>query len=311
VKYLVTGGAGFIGSNLADRLVDADHHVIVVDNLSSGHREQVPGSANLYQMDVSNQFWLERVLEREKPEAVCHLAAQISVRKSVEDPSFDARVNILGSLAVIETCRRHGVRRLAFASTGGAIYGDAGEIPTTEDYVAAPLSPYGASKLSVEHYLHLFHQLDGFSGVALRFANIYGPRQDPHGEAGVVAIFSRTLLAGEAPIIHGAGDETRDYVYVGDVVAALAAALRSDVTGAYNVGTSIETDVNQLYGLIATAAGSELIPTHGPDRPGNQRRSCVATDRIQADLGWTPQVALAEGIPLTVDYFREEANTQA
>ncbi|GAC1334393.1 MAG: SDR family oxidoreductase [Candidatus Dormibacteria bacterium] len=305
MKVLVTGGAGFIGSNLADRLVADGHQVVVVDDLSSGKRQQVPAEANFYQMDIESR-WLDRVIERERPEAVCHLAAQMSVSRSVREPLFDARVNVVASLGLLAACQAHGVKRLVFSSTGGAIYGEADIIPTPEDYPAAPVSPYGASKLSFEHYLHVYRAIHGFSSVALRFANVYGPRQDPHGEAGVVAIFSRALLAGEVPTIHGAGDETRDYVYVGDVVAAIAAAVRSDLSGAYNVGTSIETDVNALYALIAEAAGSGIKAEHGPDRAGNQRRSCVANGKIKADLGWEPRVALAEGIPLTVDYFRQE-----
>ena len=304
MKVLVTGGAGFIGSNLADRLAEDGHGVVVLDNLSSGHREQVPGSASLYQLDIGNQFWLDRVVEREKPDAVCHLAAQISVRRSVEDPSFDARVNILGSLAVIEACRRHQVGRLLFASTGGAIYGDAHEIPTPETYTAAPLSPYGAAKLSVEHYLHLFHEMDGFSTVALRFANVYGPRQDPHGEAGVVAIFSQSLLDGRSPVINGNGRQTRDYVFVGDVVEAIAAALKSEATGSFNIGTGVETDVNQLYSLVAAAAGSSLEAHHGPAKEGEQLRSCLDTTKASEELGWQPRVDLADGIRRTVDYFR-------
>ncbi|MFN2466392.1 MAG: NAD-dependent epimerase/dehydratase family protein [Candidatus Dormibacteria bacterium] len=309
MKVLVTGGAGFIGSNLADRLVADGHQVVVVDDLSSGKRHQVPVGANFYQMDVESR-WLDRVVEKEQPEAVCHLAAQMSVSRSVREPLFDARVNIIGSLGLLAACQAHGVKRVVFASTGGAIYGEAEVIPTPETYTAAPVSPYGASKLSFEHYLHVYREIHGLSSVALRFANVYGPRQDPHGEAGVVAIFSRALLAGAVPTIHGSGGETRDYVYVGDVVEAVVAGLRSDVRGSYNVGTATETDVNALYSLIASAVGTDRVAEHGPDRPGNQKRSCVAIDRIRDELGWTPRVALADGIPLTVDYFRTEALSQ-
>ncbi|MEA2684486.1 MAG: UDP-glucose 4-epimerase [Chloroflexota bacterium] len=306
MKVLVTGGAGFIGSNLADQLVEDGHDVVVVDDLSSGKRSQVPAGANFYHMDVESR-WLDRVIERERPEAVCHLAAQISVSRSVREPLFDARVNIIGSIGLLAACQAHGVGRVVFASTGGAIYGDADTIPTPETYIAAPVSPYGASKLSFEHYLHVYRAVHGLSSVALRFANVYGPRQDPHGEAGVVAIFSRALLRGDKAVINGDGKQTRDYVFVGDVVAALTAALRSDVTGSYNVGTASETDVNALYRMIAAAAGTDADAEHAPARPGEQLRSCVAVDRIAADLGWQPRVALAEGIPLTVDYFRKEA----
>ncbi|MFN2463844.1 MAG: NAD-dependent epimerase/dehydratase family protein [Candidatus Dormibacteria bacterium] len=310
MKVLVTGGAGFIGSNLADRLVADGHQVVVVDDLSSGKRHQVPSEANFYQMDVESR-WLDRVIERERPQAVCHLAAQMSVSRSVREPLFDARVNVLASLGLLEACRVHGVKRLVFSSTGGAIYGDADVIPTPETYTPAPVSPYGASKLSFEHYLHVYRVAHGVSSVALRFANVYGPRQDPHGEAGVVAIFSRALLAGETPTINGDGSETRDYVFVEDVVSAIVAAVGSDVSGAYNVGTAIETNVNELYAMIASAAGSTVEPMHGPDRPGNQKRSCVANGLALADLGWQPNVSIAEGIPRTVDYFRTEVAGEA
>jgi UDP-glucose 4-epimerase len=306
MKVLVTGGAGFIGSHIVDRLVDEGHEVVVVDDLSSGKRHQVPAGANFYHMDVESR-WLDQVVERERPEAVCHMAAQMSVSRSVREPLFDARVNIMGSLGLLADCQAHGVRRVIFASTGGAIYGDADTIPTPETYPAAPVSPYGASKLSFEHYLHVYRQVYGLSSVALRFANVYGPRQDPHGEAGVVAIFSRALLQGGTALINGDGAQTRDYVYVRDVVDAISSALKSDVTGGYNVGTATETDVNELYRLIASAAGTSIEPEHGPARPGEQKRSCVAIEHIRTDLGWQPRVALAEGIPLTVDFFRKEA----
>jgi UDP-glucose 4-epimerase len=310
LKVLVTGGAGFIGSHVADRMVADGHDVAVVDDLSSGRREQVPGAANLYQMDVESR-WLDRVIERERPEAVIHLAAQVSVSRSMREPMFDAQVNVLGSLGLVLACRQHGVRRLVFASTGGAIYGDTEVLPTPETFPAWPESPYGAAKLAVEHYLHLFHRLDGFSAACLRFANVYGPRQDPHGEAGVVAIFAGALLEGRAPTIHGDGRKTRDYVYVGDVVEAVAAAMRGEACGAFNIGTGIETDVNRLYGLIAGAAGSDLAAVHGPDRPGDVERSCLAIGRATEVLGWRPRVELAEGVALTVDYFRQRVAATA
>jgi UDP-glucose 4-epimerase len=310
MKVLVTGGAGFIGSNLADRLVEEGHHLVVLDDLSSGKRDQVPAAANFYQMELDSR-WLDRVIEREKPEAVCHLAAQISVRRSVEDPVFDARVNVLASIGLIEACRTHGVSRFVFASTGGAIYGDADQIPTPETYVPAPVSPYGTSKLCVEHYLYCFRELYGFSSAALRLSNVYGARQDPHGEAGVVAIFSRALLEGRPATINGDGLQTRDYVYVGDVVEAFVQALRSDAQGSFNVGTATETNVNELYEQIARAAGSNAPALHGPPRPGEQKRSSIDPSLIRHELGWEPKVQLPEGIELTVDYFRHEVGAAA
>jgi len=310
MKILVTGGAGFIGSNLADRLVAEGHQLVVIDDLSSGKRHQVPAAANFYQMELDSR-WLDRVIEREKPEAVCHLAAQISVRRSVEDPVFDARVNVLGSIGLIEACRTHGVNRFVFTSTGGAIYGNADQVPTPETYVAAPVSPYWTSKLCVEHYLYCFRELYGFSSASLRLSNVYGPRQDPHGEAGVVAIFSRALLEGRSATINGDGLQTRDYVYVGDVVEAFVQALSSDAPGSFNVGTGVETDVKRLYRLVAEAARSSAPAVYGPPRPGEQKRSCIDPTRIRAELGWEPKVHLPEGIGLTVDYFRSEVGAAA
>jgi UDP-glucose 4-epimerase len=281
-----------------------DHDVVVLDDLSSGKREQVPGAANLYQMDLDSR-WIGRVIGREKPDAVCHLAAQISVSRSVREPLFDAHINVMGSLALIEACRRHGVKRFVFTSTGGAIYGDTETLPTPEDHPARPMSPYGASKLSVEHYLNLYQQLDGFSSIALRLANVYGPRQDPHGEAGVVAIFSRALLDGKPATVNGDGLQTRDYIYVGDVVEAFASALKSDARGSVNIGTAIETNVVELYELIRRAARSDQRAAHGPARPGEQRRSCIAIARAAATLGWKPKFSLEEGVAQTVDYFRQ------
>jgi UDP-glucose 4-epimerase len=310
MKVLVTGGAGFIGSNLGDRLVEEGHQLVVIDDLSSGKRDQVPKTANFYQMELDSR-WLDRVIEREKPDAVCHMAAQISVRRSVEDPVFDARVNILGSIGLLQASHAHGVKRFLFTSTGGAIYGDADEIPTPEDYNAAPISPYGTAKLSIEHYLHCFRSLYDFSSAALRLANVYGPRQDPHGEAGVVAIFSRALLEGRTAVINGDGRQTRDYVYVGDVVDAFSRALRSDAQGSFNVGTQTENDVNQLYEQVARATGSTAAAEHGPGRPGEQQRSCVAIAKIKETFGWEPKVALPQGIEQTVEYFRRQVQPVA
>jgi UDP-glucose 4-epimerase len=254
-------------------------------------------------MDLDSR-WIGRVVGREKPDAVCHLAAQTSVSRSVQDPLFDAHVNVIGSLALVEACRRQRVKRFVFTSTGGAIYGDTETIPTPEEHPARPASPYGASKLSVEHYLDLYRDLDGFSSIALRLANVYGPRQDPHGEAGVVAIFSRALLDGRTPTINGDGLQTRDYVYVGDVVEAFSAALNSGVGGSVNIGTATETNVVDIFELIRKATRSEQQATHGPQRPGEQRRSCIAIERAAAALGWEPRVSLEDGIGLTVEHFR-------
>jgi len=303
LKVLVTGGAGFIGSHVADRLLAAGHEVVILDDLYTGHVEQLPGGARFYQMDVKSP-WLDEFFKIERPEAVVHHAAQASVRRSVEDPVFDASVNVLGTAALLQASVHHGVRRFLFASTGGAIYGDTDVTPTPEDAPALPVSPYGASKLAAEVYLRTFHALHGLSYAALRYANVYGPRQDPHGEAGVVAIFSQRLLAGEEARINGDGKQTRDFVYVGDVADANARALASDAVGAFNVGTGTETDINQIFALLRRLTGSSQPEAHGPPLPGEQRRSVIDPRKIEKVMGWHPQTSLEAGLSATVQYFR-------
>jgi UDP-glucose 4-epimerase len=254
MKVLVTGGAGFIGSHLAERLLGDGHEVVILDDLSTGHVEHLPPDARFYQMDVQSP-WLDELFKIERPEAVLHQAAQASVRRSVADPVFDASVNVLGAVTLLQASVRHGVRRFLFASTGGALYGDADVIPTPEDYPTLPVSPYGASKLGAEVYLRTFHAVHGLSYAALRYANVYGPRQDPHGEAGVVAIFARRLLSGEPARINGDGKQTRDFVYVGDIAEANARALTSDAVGSFNVGTGVETDINTIFQLLKRLSG--------------------------------------------------------
>jgi UDP-glucose 4-epimerase len=303
LKVLVTGGAGFIGSHVADRLLADGHEVVIVDDLSTGHVEHLPARARFYQMDVHSP-WLDEFFKIERPEAVVHLAAQASVRRSVEDPVFDASVNVLGSAALLQASVDHSVRRFLFASTGGAIYGDTDQIPTPEDAPALPASPYGASKLAAEVYLRTFHSLYGLSYAALRYANVYGPRQDPHGEAGVVAIFTQRLLRGEKARINGDGKQTRDFVYVGDVADANARALASEAVGAFNVGTSIETDINRIFALLQRLTGSDQPEEHAPSLPGEQRRSVVDPRKIEKVMGWKPRTSLEAGLSATVQYFR-------
>lgn len=304
MKVLVTGGAGFIGSHIADALIAAGHDVVVLDDLSTGHVEHLPPKARFYQMDLSSP-WLDELFRIERPDAVAHEAAQASVRISVDDPVFDATVNVVGTVALLKASVRHGVRRFLFASTGGAIYGDTDAIPTPEDAPAVPVSPYGAAKLAAEVYLRTFKALHGVSFAALRYANVYGPRQDPHGEAGVVAIFSQRLLAGEPARINGDGQQTRDFVYVGDVAAANLLALTSDAVGSFNVGTGVETDINQIFEIIKRLSGSSRAPEHAPAKPGEQRRSVVDASKIASVMGWRPRTGLEEGLRQTVKYFRE------
>jgi UDP-glucose 4-epimerase len=304
LKVLVTGGAGFIGSHVTDRLVADGHEVVILDDLSTGHVEHVQPSARFYQMDLHSP-WIDELFRIERPEAVVHQAAQASVRRSVEDPVFDASVNVLGTAALLQASVHHGVRRFLFASTGGALYGDADVTPTPEDYPTLPVSPYGAAKLSAEVYLRTFNALHGLSYAALRYANVYGPRQDPHGEAGVVAIFTRRLLSGAKTTINGDGKQTRDFVYVGDVAEANARALTSDAVGSFNVGTGIETDITTIFQLLKRLSGSNQEEEHGPPLPGEQRRSVVDARKIEKILGWKPKTSLDAGLDATVRYFRE------
>jgi UDP-glucose 4-epimerase len=310
VKVLVTGGAGFIGSHVADRLAADGHEVVILDDLSNGHVEHLQASARFYQMDLQSP-WLDELFRIEQPEAVVHQAAQASVRRSVEDPVFDARVNVLGTAALLQASVQHRVRRFLFASTGGALYGDADLTPTPEEYPTLPVSPYGAAKLSAEVYLRMFNALHGLSYAALRYANVYGPRQDPHGEAGVVAIFTRRLLSGEETRINGDGKQTRDFVYVGDVAEANALALNSDVVGSFNVGTGVETDINTIFQLLKRLTGSDQREAHGPSLPGEQRRSVVDTRKIEKALGWKARTSLQAGLDATVRYFREARSAPA
>ena len=309
MKVLVTGGAGFIGSHICDRLATAGHELVVLDDLSTGHIENLNPSARFYQMDLGSP-WLDELFRIEKPEAVVHQAAQASVRRSVDDPVFDARVNVLGITALLQASVKHGVRRFLFASTGGALYGDADVTPTPEDYPTLPVSPYGASKLAGEVYLRTFHALHGLSYVALRYANVYGPRQDPHGEAGVVAIFARRLLAGEPARINGDGCQTRDFVFVGDVAEANAIALESSEVGSFNVGTGKETDINTIFSILKRLAGSDQAEQHGPGLAGEQKRSVVDARRLKEKMGWAPATDLETGLAATVNYFRTQVEAR-
>ncbi|MFI5398201.1 MAG: NAD-dependent epimerase/dehydratase family protein [Candidatus Binatia bacterium] len=310
MRILVTGGAGFIGSHVSDALVAAGHQVSILDDLSSGRRENLNPKARFYQLDVQDAA-VGDVFRREQPEVLCHHAAQMDVRRSVADPVFDARVNVLGFLNLIEQGRRHGLRRVLFASTGGAIYGEQDAFPAPETHKTEPLSPYGVAKLATERYLFFYSVTYGMSYAALRYANVYGPRQNPHGEAGVVAIFAEKLLRGEQPIINGDGTQTRDYVYVGDLVRANLAALQSDFCGAVNLGTGIETDVNAIFRLLVRLCGSSAAEQHGPAKAGEQRRSVIDNALAQRVLAWRPQVALEDGLRLTVEFFRQHLSSKA
>ncbi|HWP34093.1 MAG TPA: NAD-dependent epimerase/dehydratase family protein [Thermodesulfobacteriota bacterium] len=305
LRILVTGGAGFIGSHLVDRYVAEGHAVTVVDNLSTGKREQVNPAATFHELDILDPA-LETVMAEGRFDVVNHQAAQVDVRKSVADPLRDAEINILGTLRLLELSRRYGVRRFLFASSGGAAYGEQLRFPADEDHPLNPISPYGVAKVSAEHYCYYYRAVHGLSYVALRYANVYGPRQDPHGEAGVVAIFAGRLLAGQPCVINGDGRQTRDYVYVGDVVEANVAATPPNcpVEGPINIGTGIETDVNTLFARLVAVTGLPGEATHGPAKAGEQRRSVLDASRAARLLGWQPRTPLDEGLRRTVAHVR-------
>ena len=299
MRAIVTGGAGFIGSHVADALVARGDEVHVLDNLSSGRRENVSQGARLHEADLRSDA--DAVFDEVRPEACFHLAAQADVRVSVEDPVYDAQVNVLGTLRVLEAARRHGAK-VIFSSTGGAIYGEADGGPAREDSVRRPLAPYGASKLAGEEYLATYNRLHDAHHVALRYGNVYGPRQDPHGEAGVVAIFMGLLADGGTPRIFGDGRQTRDYVFVADVVDATLAALDHD-GGVLNVGTGRETSVLELLDAISEAAGVRREPEFAPARLGELQRSVLDTGLAERELGWRAQRSLDEGLRATWEWM--------
>jgi len=305
MHVLVTGGAGFIGAHSGRALLEAGHRVTALDDLSHGKREAVPRGADFLELDVrSPQLVAE--LERLRPDAVLHLAAQMDVRRSVADPMHDASVNVLGTVNVLAAARRAGAKRFVFASSGGAVYGEQQVFPAPEDHPRGPASPYGVSKLCGEEYLELARR-EGLSTMSLRYANVYGPGQDPLGEAGVVAIFLHKMLHGADPVINGDGEQTRDFVYVADVARANLLALESAGTGALNVGTGEETSINELARILARAAGYAKPIAHGPAAPGEQRRSSVAPAAARRQLGWSPDVTLEAGLGLTAEWFRDRS----
>jgi UDP-glucose 4-epimerase len=306
MRILVTGGAGFVGSHVVDRLLADGHEVHVVDNLSTGRRELVAAGAVLHACDIRSAA-LEAVFAGTRPEAVVHVAAQASVSRSVVDPLLDASVNVLGTIALLAACRRAGVPRVVYTSTGGAAYGDTHVLPTPEDHPMNATSPYGVTKVAAERYLECWSGLTGVSTLTLRLANIYGPRQNPLGEAGVVAIFTHRLLRGEGCVINGDGAQTRDYLFVGDVADAVARGLdRADARGAVNIGTGLETSVNELYDRLARTVGTSRPAPHAHAKPGEQRRSVLDPARAKMLLGWTPTVSLEAGLERTVAAFRAE-----
>ena len=307
MKVLVTGGAGFIGSHVVDRLLQQGHEVRVIDDLSTGRRELVNRAARFKRADIRSRR-LPRLLDQWKPDAIVHAAAQASVSRSLTDPDFDASVNISGTLGLVRAAGAAGVRTFLYISTGGAAYGDTAVVPTPEEHPVVPSSPYGVSKTAGERYVECYGPLLDMRTLVLRLANIYGPRQNPHGEAGVVAIFADRLLRGEACLINGDGEQTRDFVYVEDVADAVLRGLEhTDATGVANIGTGIETTINSIYARLARAAGVPRPAEHGPAKPGEQRRSALAAGRAARVLGWTPATALDEELERTLSSFKTSA----
>jgi UDP-glucose 4-epimerase len=303
LRILVTGGAGFIGSNLVDALINLGHEIVIVDNLSSGFRRNLNPKARFYKVDIRNKR-LSEVFERERPEIVNHHAAQIDVRKSCEDPIADAEANILGSLNLITNCLRFGVKRIIYASTGGAIYGDPQYLPADENHPVNPISQYGVSKHTVEHYLHLYSITDGLEYVTLRYSNVYGPRQNPYGEAGVVAIFAIQMLTGKQPTIFGPGDKTRDYTHISDIVEANILALKRGKNAIYNIGTGIETSDQEIFDTLASVLEYKGRPIYAPLRKGEVYRISLDCTKAEHGLGWKPRLSLKEGIAQTAEYYK-------
>jgi UDP-glucose 4-epimerase len=300
----VTGGAGFIGSHVVDAYLQAGLDVAIIDNLATGSRSNVNPAATLFEVDIRDGKAVDEAFAAFRPEIVSHQAAQASVRASMEDPARDAAVNVLGSLNVLEACRTYGARKLIYAATGGAAVGEPKYLPVDEDHPVEPLSPYGASKHAVEHYVALYRQTFGLNTTILRYANIYGPRQDPRGEAGVIAIFAGLMLSGGTPTINGSGDQERDYVYVGDVARANVLALEKGSGGMYNIGTGVGTSVNTLFELLAELTGHGEPAQRGPALGGEVFRIYVTNERARRDLGWEPTVQIDEGLRRTVESVR-------
>jgi len=304
MNILVTGGAGFIGSNVVDALVEKGHKVAVVDDLSTGKEKNLNPNAQFFNIDLREKDALKEVFQSVRLEIICHIAAQIDVRKSAAYPTFDASVNIIGSINLFELAVKYNVRRIIFSSTGGALYGESENLPASEDTLVAPLAPYGVSKYCTEQYLDYFKRMYGIERVILRYANVYGPRQDPLGEAGVIAIFTGRILNGENPIIYGDGNQTRDYVHVEDIVKANLLAMDSK-QGIYNIGTGIETSVNELVEMFSTVLNKDVKPVYEPPRKGEVQRIALDGTKAKEELGFIPQFFLEEGLEKTLKWYNK------
>lgn len=302
MKILVTGGAGFIGSAIVNLLVKNNHSVVIVDNLSSGRQKNVDLKAKFYLEEISNFEGIAEIFQKEKPEIVYHLAAQINVRKSVEDPIGDATTNIIGTLNLLNLCVKHGVKHFIFSSTGGALYGDTKDIPTRENHEQRPLSPYGCAKLSIEKYLHYFNKVHNLKYTVLRYSNVFGPRQNSEGEAGVVSIFLEKMFNNQAPKIFG-GIQTRDFVFVGDVARANLLALTDEGSNTYNVCTGVETDIITVFEKLNKYFKNKFEPEYGEMKKGEPLRSCLSYEKIKSALGWEPLISFDVGLDRTYCWF--------
>ena len=303
MKILVTGGAGFIGSQVADAFINEGNEVFILDDLSTGFEKNINPKAKFIKADICDKS-LSQLFEKEKFDIVNHHAAQMDVRRSVADPAFDANTNIIGTINILQNSVKNGVKKFMFASTGGAVYGEQNYFPADENHPTSPLSPYGISKLAVEKYLFFYYAQYKLNYTILRYANIYGPRQNPFGEAGVVAIFSSKLLKGKQAIINGNGKQTRDYVFVGDVVKANLLTISDDKSDIYNVGTGKETDVNKLFNELNKITGKNAVEKHGLAAPGEQMRSVITSEKLFKKFRWKPDTELQDGLEKTVVFFR-------
>ncbi len=303
MRILVTGGAGFIGSHTVDGYIEQGHDVVVIDDLSTGKAENVNQRASFVKVGIEDPA-VEEIFREHNPEVLNHHAAQMDVRRSVENPLFDAGVNLLGTLNLLQNCVKYDVKKVVFASSGGTVYGEQEKFPADEEHPLKPLSPYGVSKLAGEKYLYFYKMAHGLDYTALRYANVYGPRQNPHGEAGVVAIFIQKLLSGEQPVINGDGLQTRDFIYVEDVAQANIVALEGDKSGEFNIGTGIETDINTVFRKLLEITGIDAEEVHAPAKPGEQQRSAIDNGKAREILNWNPGISLEDGLKKTVDFFQ-------